>query len=153
MCNGCNLLFTAFAWPGAIKQQSRRKRKTNERVAESVNAKQPAKETIAPAVKVETAAIDEPGAAASVVEESVIAAAAPSARETAKPPHRSRKHAKTSAKSMAQRKANATDYARFGFYYSGLYVKNVLGIHKASHPLEVKYRWRNWWHLERSKAK
>lgn len=27
LCNNCNLLFTAFAWPGAVQRQSRRKRK------------------------------------------------------------------------------------------------------------------------------
>ena len=240
LCNGCNLLFTAFAWPGAIKQQSRRKRRPAKNFAdahaevqetlvqartqaettkgqtaphlvsslsekamdfdaihlpgkETPPAKTTAPDLVAlpdPAIYLEIAetvrkprpqkvkspkikarrtkapagAASEAGFIAgapvtsqlnkpahSVAPETTPTAVAPARTGAAKTARHKRKESKRPA-AVSERSASIFDYARFGIYYSGLYVKNKFGARQSSHPMEVKFRWRNWWHRERTKA-
>jgi hypothetical protein len=186
LCNGCNLLFTAFALPGAIKQHSRRKRRHSNHLVENseqraktrtaldlayieraidalgtdVARKQPvtAAQGLAPPV---LPAMSEPRQTSvetplkqmisTVAGETREASASGSATE-AHPRHK-RRRSKTPAQEAAPRSANVADYARFGVFYTGLLVKHKLGIRKTSHSLEMKFRWRNWWHWQRQKAK
>ena len=60
-----------------------------------------------------------------------------------------RRHEK---KETPARRAGVTDYTRFGFYYSSLYLKSKFGLRKATNSLDMKFRWRNWWHWQRSRA-
>lgn len=240
LCNGCNLLFTAFAWPGTIQRQSRRKRRpaknvadahaevqealaqartqaetikgqTAPRLASSLSEKAmdfaaihlpgkdtPPAKTTAPGLvelpdsaiyieidetfrepppqkikspKIKTRRAKAPAGAASeassiagapvtsqlnkpahsVAPETTPTAVAPARTGAAKTARHKRKESKRSA-AVSQRNASIIDYARFGVYYAGLYVKNKFGARKSSHPMEVKFRWRNWWHRERTKA-
>lgn len=238
LCNGCNLLFTGFVWPGTVEQQSRRKRKPRNSVVENSPQLQKTQSTLqsaraavisgtaaegkapvlpvsetepksAEAVSWQPVIVPAPPEAARItsftahravlspvptVAETVIDADAGEAEDfpfavhppapppaltvvseahdaqvnpettpvsirkaegiaiapTANPARRQRK--KTSSGTTSEsRRPGLFDYARFGVYYAGLYAKTKIGIRDASHSLELKFRWRNWWHWQRAK--
>lgn len=43
------------------------------------------------------------------------------------------------------------DYLRFIFYYIKLVVLIFLGLHQTTHPLGLKYRWKNWQHWRKQR--
>ena len=161
LCNGCNLLFTAFVWPGAVKQTSRRKRKPRTHLVETSQSRAHTHDALHSARaevivddleeavnRLNAPVVAEPVAAPpQIVELKVVAPAREmAAAETATPRPRHEK------KEAPARRAGVTDYTRFGFYYSSLYLKSKFGLRKATNSLDMKFRWRNWWHWQRSRA-
>jgi hypothetical protein len=168
LCNGCNLLFTAFAWPGAVKQQSRRKRKNGARhsgaeaspVADAPGLKPPSGDEAETEISATNFNASEEPAAEPMVAETPLTTTSEAifaARETLRDEagenasHERRKHEKRPRESVGEG-AGVLDYARFGFYYSGLYVKYKLGIRKTTHSMEMAFRWKNWWHWQRNRT-
>lgn len=247
LCNGCNLLFTAFVWPGTLEQHSRRKRKPRNGIVENSRQVQQTQATIkaarrtvedtdkprsaalenfapvslkpveeasvwqvaprsaalteaeplransfsGPRVALASAPVREngnqphsltlpdkelalpaltPDELGSLASPSVPAAASvreklASSREQrdAQPAtllttdthgHRAKSHRrKSSVAETDKREPGLLDYARFSLYYMRLCAKSKLGLQTTGHSLEVKFRWRNWWHWQRSRAR
>ena len=186
LCNGCNLLFTSFAWPGTIQSQSRRKRKAREdsaRQQETQSVLREATESVTPAglrQALRREAAELPPFALSAVAQVDVAAHTPrmvrpevaagdsgelpepiisrQPEPSVKLPVKAATRAKRAARptdevaqtpSEAPAEPHKWDYARFAIYYAKLYLKVKTGARKTSHSMEVKFRWRNWWHRQR----
>ena len=186
LCNGCNLLFTAFAWPGTIQSQSRRKRKAHEdstRQQETQSVLRGAAESVTPAglrQALRREAAEVPPFVLSAVSPSDVAAHAPrivrpevaagdsgklpepiisrQPETSVKLPVKAETRAKRATRSSGEAAETSAevstephnwDYARFAIYYAKLYLKVKTGARQTSHSMEVKFRWRNWWHRQR----